>query len=168
MFDKFGEFDSAEEINACAAGLIKDGNEKDIYTLASENGIDKGDVEDYIYGYTTELVTVMSAAVGKIEVESKFLEINGILKDWTSMVLNQCMIDEAFCIAVRSKKKSLKHCMASLVKFSFENKVHVSDEIVNVTKVIHNGKEEQMRKPLYLGVPNNAETKKIIREYYLR
>ena len=65
------------------------------------------------------------------------------------------------------KDKELKHCMAALIKFSFENKVQVSDEIVDVTKIMHNGQEEQMRKPLYLGVPDNAQAKKIIREYYL-
>ena len=167
MFEKFGEFDSAKEINECAAGLKEEGDKESLFVLAEENGIDKGDADDYVKGLMPELVTVLGAALGKIEVESKALKIDGVLKDWAGIVLQQCMNDGRFCIAVRKKDKALKHCMAALIKFSFENKVHVSDEIVDVTKIVQNGKEEQMRKPLYLGVPNNAEAKKIIREYYL-
>jgi hypothetical protein len=69
--------------------------------------------------------------------------------------------------AVRRKDKSLCGCMAALIKFAFENKVQVSDEIVDACKVQHNGKLEPMRKPLYLGVPDKATTKKIVMEYYL-
>lgn len=167
MFEKFGEFNSAEEINTVAQMKKIEGKKEDIYQLAKENGIDEGDVNDYIAGYTESLTTELSAAVGKIEVESEHLKIDGILKDWIGTILHQCMEDTQFCMAVRSKEKSLKDCMAALIKFAFENKVQVSDEIVDVTKIMHNGKEEQMRKPLYLGIPNNAQAKKIIREYYL-
>lgn len=167
MFEKFGEFDSAEEINKAAANQLAEDDKEAIYAIAEENGIDASEADDYIEGYTTELVTVLSAAVGKIEVESEFLKISGLLKEWTGIVLHQCMIDEQFCIAVRKRNKALKHCMAALIKFSFENKVQVSNEIIDVTKIMHNGKEKQMRKPLYLGIPDNAQAKKIIREYYL-
>lgn len=167
MFEKFGEFNSAEEINAVAKTKLIDGKKDELYAFAKENGIDADDVDEFVGGYTEELVTVLSAAVGKIEVESENLKIDGILKDWTGAILHQCMEDQKFCKAVRSKNKSLKGCMAVLIKFAFENKVQVSDEIVKSTKIIHNGKEEQMRGPLYLGVPNNAQTKKIVRDYYL-
>lgn len=167
MFDKFGEFNSAEEINAVAKTKLIDGKKHELYMFAKENGIGVDDVDDFVMGYTGELVTVLSAAVGKIEVESEHLKIDGILKDWTGAILQQCTANQEFSRAVRSKEKSLKGCMAALIKFAFENKVQVSDEIVKVTKIVHNGKKEQMRGPLYLGVPNNAQTKKIVREYYL-
>lgn len=167
MFEKFGEFNSAEEINRAAAQQLAEGDTEAILVIAKENGIDKDDAEDYINGYTEELVTVLSAAVGKIEVESEHLKIDGILKVWTGAILHQCTEDQTFCEAVRTKEKSLKGCMAALIKFAFENKVQVSEEIVKVTKIMHNGKEEQMRSPLYLGVPNNAQVEKIVREYYL-
>lgn len=167
MFEKFGEFNSAEEINRAATQQLKEGDKDALFAIANENGIDMDDVHDYIAGYTESLVTVLSAAVGKIEVESESLKIDGILKDWTGAILQQCTADQEFCKAVRSKNKSLKGCMATLIKFAFENKVQVSDEIVKATKIMHNGKEEQMRGPLYLGVPNNAQVKKIVREYYL-
>lgn len=167
MFDKFGEFNSAEEINRAAAQQLKEGDKDALFAIANENGIDMDDVNDYIAGYTETFVTELSAAIGKIEVESQYLKIEGILKDWTGAILQQCTESEEFCEAVRSKEKSLKGCMAVLIKFAFENKVQVSDEIVKATKIMHNGKEEQMRSPLYLGIPNNAQVKKIVREYYL-
>ena len=78
-----------------------------------------------------------------------------------------CMDNENMQIAVRRKGKSLAECMAKLIRFAFENKVQVSDKIVNITKVTHNGKEEAMRKPLYLGIPNRAQVQEIVKEYYL-
>ena len=171
MFERFGEFDSAEEINKKAKELAESGDKDSLYKLAEENGLDKEDIDDYMDvpfppAYE-ELTTPLMAAVGKIEVESKALKVGGILLDWKGIILQQCSDDEDFCKAVRKKGKELKRCMAALIKFSFENKVQVSDEIIKVTKVMHNGKEEPFRGPLYLGVPNSAEAKKLIRDYYL-
>lgn len=167
MFDKFGEFDSAEEMNRAAEAQLKEGDTDAIVAIALENGIDKEDVEDFIGGYEKTFVTPLMAAMGKLKVESKDLELAGITEDWKNCIVEMCAEDEALCAAVRRKGKELKLCIASLIKFSFENKVQISDKIVNATKVMHNGKLEPMRKPLYLGVPNHAEAKRIIREYYL-
>lgn len=167
MFDKFGEFDSAEEINKAAAAQFAEGDEQAIYTIAEENGIDKEDADDYMDGLISQLVTVRTAAIGKIKVEAKDLDLKGIVSDWKDILIEECMESEELSIAVRRKGKALKHCLAQLIRFAFENKVQISDKIVNVTKVTHNGKEEAMRKPLYLGIPSKADTKKIIRRYYL-
>lgn len=168
MFDKFGEFDSVEELNAAAAGLLDEGDADSIYALAEENGIDKEDAEDYIAGAVPELANALMAALGKIKIESADLEMDGILKDWTDATNDLCTEDVKICAAVRSRGKNLRDCMAALIKFSFENKVHVSDKIVDVTKVMHGGKLVPMRKPLYLGVPNRVEAKRIIRDYYIK
>lgn len=167
MFDKFGEFDSAEEMNRAAAAQLKEGDTEAIINMALENGIDKQDAEDYIDGYVEDFTTPLLAALGKLDVEEKDLELNGIVKDWKNCIMEMCAEDEALCAAVRRKGKELKHCMASLIKFSFENKVQISDKILDVTEVMHNGKLEKVHKPLYLGVPSNADAKRIIREYYL-
>ena len=167
MFGKFGEFDSAEELNRAAEAQYKEGDEQAIYDIAEENGIDKEDAEDFMDGIISTLVTVRTAAIGKIKVEARDLELKGIVSDWKDLLIEECMENQELCIAVRRKDKALKHCIARFIRFAFENKVQVSDKIVNVTKVTHNGKEEAMRKPLYLGVPSKADTKKIIREYYL-
>ena len=50
MFEKFGEFDSAEELNMCAEGLRNEGDEESLIALAEENGIDGEDAEDFMTG----------------------------------------------------------------------------------------------------------------------
>lgn len=52
MFDKFGEFDSAEEINRAAAAQLKEGDLDAIKTIAEENGLDPEDAEDFCTGAT--------------------------------------------------------------------------------------------------------------------
>lgn len=167
MFDRFGEFDSYEEINRKAAELLAAADTDGVGILAEENGIDPEEAEDFITGAATTLCTELFAAVGKLEVEEKELEICGILGDWTNYIKDLCIDEDGMAAAVRKKGKSLAKCMAQLIRSAFENKVQVSDKIVDITKVTHNGKEEKMRKPLYLGVPDRATAKKIIRKYYL-
>lgn len=166
MFDKFGEFDSVEELNEAAAAQLKEGNTEEVIALALENGLDREDAEDYIDGCAEELATPLMAAAGKLKMESAELEIDGVLGDWKESIAELCMDDADMAAAVRRKEKTLAGCMAALIRFAFENKVQVSDKIVNITKVTQNGKEVPMRKPLYLGVPNRAQAKKIIQEYY--
>lgn len=71
MFDKFGEFDSVEELNKAAAGLKEEGDTEALFQLAEENGIDREDAADYADGCTEELATLSMAAYGRLEVEEK-------------------------------------------------------------------------------------------------
>lgn len=167
MFEKFGEFHSAEEINRAAAAQLAEGDTEAVIAIALENGLDKEDAEEYIDGCVDTLVTVRTAALGKIKLETEDLELKGIVLDWKDLLVEECMNNEQMCVAVRKKNKNLKDCMAKLLRFAFENKVRISDKIVKVTKVTHNGKEEPMRGPLYLGIPNRAQVKKIVTEYYM-
>lgn len=167
LFKEFGNFDSAEEINEKAAELISAGDTDAVCRLAVENGIDKEDAEAYIDGDEERLCSTLMAAVGKLKMEEKELEIGGELSIWTGYVTEMCTEVKDMAGAVRRKKKSLAECMSLLIRFSFENKVLVSDKIVGITKVTHNGKEEAMRKPLYLGGMTRTDAKRIIREYYL-
>ena len=118
-------------------------------------------------GVVPELANSLLAAQGKIRAEGRELEISGILADWKDTIIEECMEDKQFCAAVRKKSRNLCGCMAALIQFSFENKVRVSDKIVSITTVKHNGKMEPLKGPLYLGIPNRVETRKIIRDYYL-
>ena len=43
MFDKFGEFDSYEEINRAAKAQLEEGDLEAIRTIAEENGLDPED-----------------------------------------------------------------------------------------------------------------------------
>lgn len=167
LFKKFGEFDSCEELNRAAAAQLAEGDEEAILALAQENGIEKEDAEDYIDGIVPELATPLMAALGKLDEEKKDLGIDGVLDDWATCIVELCRSDEEMARAVRKRGKSLCGCMSVILRFAFENKRQVSPKIINDTKVINNGKEEPMRSPVYLGVPSQAETKRIVREYYL-
>ena len=166
MFDKFGEFNSVEELNRAAAAQVKEGDEEALVLLATENGLDKEDAEDYMDGVTETLATPIQAAVGKLKVEAEQLKLAGVLVDWKDAIVEMCMDDPKMQEAVRRKGKYLKNCIAELLRFAFENKIQVSEEVVKATKVTHNGKEEPMRGPVYLGIPNKSEVKKIARKYY--
>lgn len=168
MYERFGEFDSAEEINRKAAELLAAADTDGVRELARENGLDQEDAEDYITGAEKMLCTELMAAVGKLDLEEKDLGTEGILKDWTDQIRELCVDVEGMAAAVRKKGKNLAGCMAVLIRFSFENKVQISDKIVDITKVTHNGKEEKMRKPLYMGVPSRTEAKRIIQDYYMK
>lgn len=166
MFDRFGEFNSAEEINTLASDLKDKGDNDSIYALSEENGIDRDIAEMFIGGELPYLCDGMTAAIGKLDIEAKDLKTEGILADWVDHIKTMCMQDADIAGNVRKKGKKLKECMAALIRFSFENKVQVSTQIVSITKVTHNGKEEQMRAPLYMGIPNKMQVKKIAGEYY--
>lgn len=71
MFDKFGEFNSVEELNEAAAGFKNEGDTESLYQLAEENGLEREDAEDYLEGMTEELASLSMAAYGKLELEEK-------------------------------------------------------------------------------------------------
>ena len=73
MYEKFGEFDSFEELNRAAAAQKAEGDEEALFALAQENGLDKEDVEDYLDGIVEELATVSMAALGKLKLEKEDL-----------------------------------------------------------------------------------------------
>lgn len=167
MFKKFGEFDSYEELNRAAEAQRAEGDEEALKDIAKENGIDVEDAEDFMDGCVEEFATPLMAAAGKLKIEAVELGLEGVMLDWKDQIVAACVKDEALQIAVRRKKKSLAGCLAVMLRFAFENKVPVSDEVVNITKVTQNGKEVPMRKPVYLGIPNRAQVEKLMRDYYL-
>lgn len=68
MFDRFGEFDSAAEINETAVNLRKEGDMGSLKVLAEENGIDQDILEVFIDGTLLYICDDMTAAIGKIEI----------------------------------------------------------------------------------------------------
>ena len=81
MFEKFGEFDSAEEINETAVNLRREGDTESLGVLAEENGIDKDILEVFLDGTLLYLCDEMTAAIGKIEVEAKDVKCAEIMED---------------------------------------------------------------------------------------
>ena len=159
LFERFGEFDSVEELNMTAEGLKEEGDLESLKVLAEENGLDAADAEDYANGIVTELANSLLAALGKLKVEVKELKPCEIMEDWISYIEVCCSESEDMARAVRLKSKSLEGCIAAVLKWSFAHQYPVPDKIkkaegVNAGKVT-------------LGIPGSATAKKIIREYYL-
>ena len=112
MYEKFGNFDSAEEINACAEGLLASGNGEELMELARENGIPEIFAEDYRNGAAEEFVDWMNAAIGKLEVEAaahkdKYVPA-GAVADYLKSLCTECQ----FALRVRRRTKSMEGCMA--------------------------------------------------------
>ena len=111
MFDKFGEFDTVEELNMAAEGLKKEGDIKSLHELAKENGIAKEDVEDYVSGELDELADEMSAAIGKLEVEKE--KANDYEKIIADYMITQAA-DTEVARAIRRKGKTVKGALAEM------------------------------------------------------
>ena len=103
MFDKFGEFDSWEEINKAAEGQKEEGDLEALKALALENGFEEADAEDYMDGVVPEFCTALLAAESKIRIEKKDLKPEGIMVDWIDYVIKLVSDDEKVCLAVRKK-----------------------------------------------------------------
>lgn len=159
MFDKFGEFDSWEEINKAAEGQKAEGDEEALLILAKENGIDKEDAEDYFDGAIQELCTPLTAAFGKLDVENEDLKPKDIMDDWYKYIMTLVAADEQMAIAVRKKGKSLKGCIAKLLKWSFEHQQKVDKDILQAAGV--------SASKVTIGIPGMGTAHKIIKEYYL-
>lgn len=159
MFDRFGEFDSAEEINELAINLRKEKDTESLKILAKENGIDADILEAFLDGDLLYLCDVMSAAIGKIEVEAAVLKPVEIMADWVEYLKTRCFEDEKMARAVRKKGKSLKGAIAALLSWSFKNQLPVDTEIVKAAKV-NAGR-------CTLGIPGMGRAKQIMTEYYL-
>lgn len=136
MFEKFGEFDSFEEINRAAAAQLAEGDTEALIALAVENGIDKEEAEDYIDGVVDELCNLTMAAFGKIDIESAEYELKGTLHDYAEELKAFCINDEKLAAGIRKKGKSLAEYMAIILDKSYENRVKVSKKITDKTKSI--------------------------------
>lgn len=159
MFDKFGEMDSCAEINELAENLFNEGDIESLKLMAKENGIPEEMTDLYLNGEMPELCDTLTAALGKIEVESADLKPKEIMEDWVEYLKGQCMEDEQFAAQVRRKGKSLKGCIASLLKWSFGHQQEIDHDIVkaaNMTNV----------RRVTLGIPGMGQAKQLIREYY--
>lgn len=162
MFEKYGEFDSYEEINRAAAAQLAEGDTEAIYAIAEENGIDREDAEDYIDGDAAELVTALMAAQGKLKIETTELQPKEIMADWLDYIQIQCFEDQEMRLAVRRKGKSLKECIGKLVKWSLDHAENVDKDIIEAA-----GLPEWAQKGCKLGIPGMGTAKQLIKEYYL-
>lgn len=159
MFEKFGEMDSYEELNELAENLFNEGDLESIKVLAEENGIPKDYAEMYIDGLIPLFCDGLTAANGKLDLECKEMNPEEIMLDWVEYIRGQCMEYTEMALAVRKKGKSLKGCLAELLKWSFKNQIPIEKEIL-IAAGVNAGK-------VTIGIPGIGRAKKIIREYYL-
>nr|DAJ90878.1 MAG TPA: PcfK-like protein [Caudoviricetes sp.] len=159
MFDRFGEFDSVEELNAAAEGQKEEGDMEALKALAVENGLDPEDAEDYMNGTWSQLANPRTAALGKLKVEAEHVKCAEIMGDWLDYIKDQCIEREEMQRAVRKKGKSLEGCIAEILKWSFAHQIPVDSHIASVAGVKANR--------VTIGIPGMATVKKIITKYYL-
>ena len=162
LYEKYGEFDSFEEINEAAAGQLAEGDTNAIFEIAKENGISEEDVQDYIDGINPELCTVWSAADGKIQMEKEALELEEIMEDWAKYIIEQIHEEDGgeMAKAVRKKGKSLAGAIGAILNKSWKIKKKVPKEIVEAAGVVKGARVE-------MGIPGYATVTKILRKYYL-
>lgn len=164
MFDKFGEFDSAEELNRAAAAQKAEGDLEALIALAVENGIDKEDAEDYMDDVIEELATPKTAAMGKLDLEKKDLKMSGVLLDWVQELVTMVMESDEFAGAVRKKGKSLAGYIALTAEKGYENRCVVDKRIVEkmdqVKKIV--GSHE-----FAIGIPDKKTRKELATKYYM-
>ena len=159
MWGRFGEFDSAAEINELAVNLRKEGDADSLKELARENGIDPDLAEAFLDGELLYLCDDMAAAIGKIEIEAAELKPVEIMADWVEYLKARCFEDAETARAVRRKGKSLKGAIAALLTWSFKNQQAVDKDIIK-TAGVSAGK-------VTLGIPGMARAKQLMAEYYL-
>ena len=159
MWDRFGEFDSAAEINELAVNLRKEGDADSLKELARENGLDPDLAEAFLDGDLLYLCDDMAAAIGKIEIEAAELKPVEIMADWGEYLKARCFEDVETARAVRRKGKSLKGAIAALLTWSFKNQQAVDKDIIKAAGVSA-GK-------VTLGIPGMARAKQLMAEYYL-
>lgn len=163
MFEKFGEFDSAEEMNRAAAAQKAEGDKEALLALAKENGIDLEDAKDYWEGHVDSLCTVRSAALAKLELEQEDLKLSGVLKDWVAEIADMAIGDDALAAGIRRKGKSLAEYIARTAEEGFNHRCVVDPRIVNLTKEVRRvaGGHE-----FAIGIPDRRTRKKLILDYY--
>ena len=164
MYDRFGEFDSAEEINKTAVNLRKEGDREDLERIKGFlKGIKawKGLWWEYIEKKQEDIIWCdgMTAAIGKIETEAGEADCAEIMADWVEYIKEQCFDKPQMAAAVRKKGKSLKGCIAELLKWSFKHQKPVDNGILKAAGVTAGR--------CTLGIPGMATAKRIITSYYI-
>ena len=158
LYEKFGEFGSADEINELAQNLLTEGDKASIGILAEENGIPLEYAQMFVGGEIPVLCDVSTAAIGKIEIEAKDLNPQDIMADWVEYIKAVCLEDDRMAKAVRKKGKTLKGCIGKILEWAFKNQQPVDKDIIKAAGV-KAGK-------VTLGMPGQAKARELIRSYY--
>ena len=163
MFEKFGEFDSAEELNRAALAQRNEGDTEAVRTLAEENGLGPEDAEEFLAGDVDFLALPFNAAVGKLTVERKELRLEGVLEDWTNDLIDMCSENKELSLAVRRKGKELAEYIARIIDEGYEHQIKVDDRIVAKTQQV---KKIMGGHVLTIGAEDARTRRRLAVEYY--
>lgn len=161
MEKKFGIFNTVEELNRAAAAQKAEGDGEALIALALENGLDREDAEDYMDGASEELCNPYMAAVAKVNLEAKELDLKSQLSDWKDYLI-QVITDypgDELCNAVFAPKKKLIDIMAAGLKRASENRIQVDKRIIKAAGLPDSA--------AYIGMCGRDDLRQIIMSYYL-
>lgn len=161
MEKKFGIFNTVEELNRAAAAQKAEGDGEALIALALENGLDREDAEDYMDGASEELCNPYMAAVAKVNLEAKELDLKSQLSDWKDYLI-QVITDypgDELCNAVFATDKKLLDVMAKGMKLSSENRIQVDKRIIKAAGLPDSA--------AYIGMCGRDDLRQIIMSYYL-
>lgn len=162
MFDRFGEFDSWEEINRAADAQKAEGDLEALKVLAEENGFDPLDAEDFFHGCIDHFCSPIDAALGKIKAEAEEMQLKRELEMLKEELMAAVMMDQAIAAGVRKKGKRLAEYLAKVIDKGYEQAVTPPKEILQYVKAV----PAQYRHQIKTGMPDKSERKEIMRTYY--
>lgn len=126
MFDKFGEFNSAEELNMAAEGQFNEGDMTGLKALAKENGIPEELVEMYANGDIPYLCDAQLAAEGKIAVEMEEIRKNKKVDPDMAQAIADYMLsradEEKVAADIRRKGKTIAGCVEAMRQVASKKK----------------------------------------------
>lgn len=162
MFEKYGEFNSAEELNRAAAKKKEEGDLEALIALAIENGLEKEDAEDYMSGFMPDLCNTVMAGVGKLKVESANMRLEREFEMLEKELEVMCLKNPEVAAGVRKKGKSLAEYLAKIIDKGYKDAVAPPKEILaKVTAV-----PSQYRQHIKTGMPDKMTRTEIMKEYY--
>lgn len=165
LYEKFGEFDSAEEINRAALAQISQGDYEAVKTIAKENGIDEMDTQDFIDGVYPELCGPFTAAVGKLEVEVEALGLPMVMQLWADHIKGMLASDDDDSLkkGIRHKGKNMAELFGKLIVEISRTRKNTPAEIVAAARKI----DSSIPSTLPIGDISKKRFEEIVREYYI-
>ena len=156
LYAKFGEFDSAEEINRAALAQISQGDHEAVKAIAKENGIDEMDAQDFIDGIYPELCGPFTAAVGKLEVEAEALGLPMVMQLWADHIKGMLASDDDDSLkkGIRRKGKNMAELFGKLIVETSRTRKNTPSEIVAAARKL----DSSISKKRF---------EEVVREYYI-
>ena len=165
LYAKFGEFDSAEEINRAALAQISQGDHEAVKAIAKENGIDEMDAQDFIDGIYPELCGPFTAAVGKLEVEAEALGLPMVMQLWADHIKGMLASDDDDLLkkGIRRKGKNMAELFGKLIVETSRTRKNTPSEIVAAARKL----DSSIPSTLPIGDISKKRFEEIVREYYI-